>query len=124
MLDFYIAGFLVLLGLFPAVGAFILLMPKAVLGGATLVMFATIAVAGLKILTTDAIDRRKSLIIATLIDLGLGVMMVPEAQAQLPALTRNILSSSVTVARFCAIIMSLLIPEIPDDTSQTSTTSI
>ena len=118
---FYIAGFLVLLGLFPAVGAFILLMPKAVLGGATLVMFATIAVAGVKILTTDPIDRRKSLIIATSIGLGLGVMMVPEALAQLPPLAHNILSSSVTVAGFCAIIMSILIP---DDSSEPSTTPI
>jgi xanthine permease XanP len=108
---YYIAGFLVLLGLFPAVGAFILLMPKAVLGGATLVMFATIAVAGVKILTTDAIDRRKSLIIATSLGLGLGVMMVPEALTQLPSLAANILSSSVTVAGFSAIIMSLLIPD-------------
>ncbi|WP_339720272.1 nucleobase:cation symporter-2 family protein [uncultured Paraglaciecola sp.] len=118
---FYIAGLLVLLGLFPAVGAFILLMPKAVLGGATLVMFATIAVAGVKILTTDAIDRRKSLIIATSLGLGLGVMMVPEALTQLPPLAANILSSSVTVAGFCAIIMSLLIP---DNSSQPTTSPI
>lgn len=109
-IGFYIAGILVLLGLFPAIGGFILLMPKSVLGGATLVMFATIAVAGVKILTSQPIDRRKSLIIATSLGLGLGVMMVPEALAQLPTLVRNILSSSVTVAGFCAIIMSLLIP--------------
>lgn len=87
-----------------------LLLPKAVLGGATLVMFATIAVAGVKILTTAPNDRRKSLIIATSIGLGLGVMMVPEALSQLPPLAVNIFSSSVTVAGFCAILMSLLIP--------------
>jgi xanthine permease XanP len=108
---FYIAGFLVLLGLFPAIGGFIQLMPKSVLGGATLVMFATIAVAGVKILTSEPIDRRKSLIISTSLGLGLGVMMVPEALAQLPDLARNILSSSVTVAGFCAIIMSVAIPD-------------
>ena len=64
-------------------------MPKAVLGGATLIMFATIAVAGVKILTSDPIDRRKSLIISTSIGLGLGAMMVPEALAQLPPLARH-----------------------------------
>jgi xanthine permease XanP len=114
----------VLLGLFPVAGAFILLMPKAVLGGATLIMFATIAVAGVKILTTDPIDRRKSLIISTSIGLGLGAMMVPEALAQLPPLARDILSSSFTVAGFCAIITSLFISGIPKKTSETSTTSI
>ncbi|ABG40741.1 uracil-xanthine permease [Paraglaciecola sp. T6c] len=108
---FYIAGFLVLLGLFPVVGSVLQLMPKPVLGGATLVMFATIAVAGVKILTSEPIDRRKSLIIATSLGLGLGVMMVPETLAQLPQLANNILSSSVTTAGFCAIIMSIAIPE-------------
>lgn len=120
-IGFYIAGILVLLGLFPAIGGFILLMPKSVLGGATLVMFATIAVAGVKILTSQPIDRRKSLIIATSLGLGLGVMMVPEALAQLPTLARNIFSSSVTVAGFCAIIMSLLIPA--DNLPQSASTS-
>jgi len=110
---FYIAGLLVLLGLFPAIGAVMQLMPKPVLGGATLVMFATIAVAGVKILTSEPIDRRKSLIIATSMGLGLGVMMVPAAVAQLPELAKNIFSSSVTVAGFCAIVMSMLIPEKP-----------
>ena len=108
---FYIAGLLVLLGLFPAIGAVMQLMPKSVLGGATLVMFATIAVAGVKILTSEPIDQRKSLIIATSMGLGLGVMMVPDALKQLPPLANNILSSSVTVAGFCAIVLSLLIPE-------------
>lgn len=107
---FYIAGFLVLLGLFPTVGAVIQLMPKSVLGGATLVMFATIAVAGVKILTSEPIDRRASLIIATSMGLGLGVMMVPEALTQLPPLAKNIFSSSVTVAGFCAILMSVAMP--------------
>lgn len=111
---FYIAGILVLLGLFPAIGGFIQLMPKSVLGGATLVMFATIAVAGVKIITSEPIDRRKSLIIATSLGLGLGVMMVPDALAQLPPLANNIFSSSVTVAGFCAIIMSIVIPDTED----------
>ena len=108
---FYIAGLLVLLGLFPIIGSVLQLMPKPVLGGATLVMFATIAVAGVKILTSEPIDRRKSLIIATSLGLGLGVMMVPDALAQLPQLVNNILSSSVTTAGFCAITMSILIPD-------------
>jgi len=108
---FYIAAFLVVLGLFPVIGAFIQLMPKAVLGGATLVMFATIAVAGLNILTSEPIDRRKSLIIATSLGLGLGVMMVPEILSNLPTLAKNILSSSVTVAGFSAIFLNILLPE-------------
>jgi len=47
---FYIAGLLILLGLFPVVGGVLQAMPKPVLGGATLIMFGTVAIAGIKIL--------------------------------------------------------------------------
>ncbi|MGJ8681707.1 nucleobase:cation symporter-2 family protein [Paraglaciecola sp.] len=108
---FYIAGILVLLGLFPVIGGVLQAIPKPVLGGATLVMFATIAVAGIKILGSEPIDRRKSLIIATSFGAGLGVLMVPDAVQGLPVVIKNILSSAVTTAGFTAIIMSLLIPD-------------
>ena len=108
---FYIAGFLVILGLFPVIGWVLQAIPKPVLGGATLVMFATIAVAGIKILGSEPIDRRKSLIIACSFGAGLGVLMVPDALQGLPLFIKNIVSSAVTTAGFTAIIMSLLIPE-------------
>ncbi|MCF2948717.1 purine permease [Paraglaciecola aquimarina] len=108
---FYIAGILIILGLFPIIGGVLQAIPKPVLGGATLVMFATIAVAGIKILGSEPIDRRKSLIIATSFGAGLGVLMVPDAVQALPVVIKNILSSAVTTAGFTAIIMSLLIPD-------------
>lgn len=107
----YVAALLVFLGLFPFIGGIFQAMPKPVLGGATLVMFATIAVAGIKILTSEPIDRRKSLIIATSLGFGLGVMTVPNALSQLPKLLADILSSPISVAGFTAISLSLLIPE-------------
>lgn len=51
-------------------------------------------------------------------------MMAPEALAQLPLLTSNILTSSVTAAGFCAIIIGLIMYDISNDNSETSTTSI
>jgi xanthine permease XanP len=108
---FYVAGFLVILGLFPIVGSALQSIPKPVLGGATLVMFATIAVGGIKILASEPIDRRKSLIIATSLGAGLGVLMVPDALQGLPDMLKNTLSSSVTMAGFTAIVMSVLLPD-------------
>jgi xanthine permease XanP len=58
---YFIAFILVVLGLFPALGVVLQNIPKPVLGGATLVMFATIAVAGIKILSSEPITRRNSL---------------------------------------------------------------
>lgn len=108
---FYVAAFLVFLGLFPIVGGVLQNIPKPVLGGATLVMFATIAVGGIKILASEPIDRRKSLIIATSLGAGLGILMVPTALQGLPDAVSNILSSPVTLAGSTAIILSLLLPE-------------
>lgn len=54
----YIAGLLVLLGLFPVIGGPFTLIPKPVLGGATLVLFGSIAVAGIRILASQTIDRK------------------------------------------------------------------
>jgi xanthine permease XanP len=108
---FYVAGLLAILGLFPIIGSVLQSIPKAVLGGATLVMFATIAVGGIKILASEPIDRRKSLIIATSLGAGLGVLMVPDVMQGLPDMLKNTLSSSVTMAGFTAIIMSVLLPD-------------
>ncbi|RDV25522.1 purine permease [Alteromonas aestuariivivens] len=108
---FYVAGILMLLGLFPLIGGIFQAMPKPVLGGATLVMFATIAVAGIRILTSEPIDRRKSLIIATSLGCGLGVMMVPNALSQLPQWAQDMWSSPVTVSGFCAIFLSVVMPQ-------------
>lgn len=107
---YFIAAILVLLGAFPILGVILQNIPKPVLGGATLVMFATIAVAGIKIISAEQIDRRASLIIATSFGLGFGTMLVPDALEQLPSLLKNILSSAVSTAGLTAIIMTLVLP--------------
>jgi xanthine permease XanP len=108
---YYISFFLIILGLFPVIGGVFQAIPKPVLGGATLILFSTIAVAGIKILASEEIDRRKSLIIATSLGVGLGVLVVPEALQQLPEAIKNVLSSSVTTAGFTAIFMTILLPD-------------
>jgi xanthine permease XanP len=108
---YFIAAILILLGLFPMFGALLQNIPKPVLGGATLVMFATIAVAGIKIISSQKIDRRSSLIIATSFGLGFGIMLVPDVLLNMPVLLRNILSSPVSTAGFTAIIMTIALPD-------------
>ena len=107
---FFIAGMFILLGLFPVIGAFLQTMPKPVLGGATLVMFGTVAAAGIRILATAELGRRDLLIMAVAFGLGLGVTAVPEVTNFMPPLLKNVLSSSVTVAGLSAILMSLFLP--------------
>lgn len=111
---FYIAGFLVLLGLFPHIGAVLQLMPKPVLGGATLIMFGTVAVAGIKIICEAGLDRRNMLIVAISLGLGLGVASVPEVLSQMPETLKNIFGSPVSIGAFAAILLNILMPENDD----------
>lgn len=108
---FFIAGILVLLGLFPIIGAVLQLMPKPVLGGATLIMFGTVAVAGIKILSEAGLHRRNMLIVAISLGMGLGVAAVPEVLRELPKALHNIFESPITVGAFCAIILNIFLPE-------------
>ena len=112
----YIGGILVLLGFFPFVGQLFLLIPKPVLGGATLVLFGTIAVAGIRILATQEIDRRKVYIMAVSFGLGLGVTLVPEATQNLPAFLKQVVATPITLAGLSAILLSLAIPETAETT--------
>ena len=112
----YIGGIIVLLGFFPFVGQLFLLIPKPVLGGATLVLFGTIAVAGIRILATQEIDRRKVYIMAVSFGLGLGVTLVPEATQNLPAFLKQVVATPITLAGLSAILLSLAIPETKETT--------
>ena len=107
---YYIAAFLVILGLFPAVGLVFSLMPEPVLGGATLLMFGTVASAGIRIIAAQKINNRKAtLVIALSFALGLSVEMVPEILCQFPESIKNIFSSGITTGGVTAIISNALI---------------
>ena len=106
---YYIAGFLLLLGLFPAVGLVFSLMPEPVLGGATLLMFGTVASAGIRIISSQRIDRKATLVIALSFSLGLSVELVPEILCQLPDSIKSIFSSGITTGGLTAILANILI---------------
>ena len=106
---YYIAAMLVLLGLFPYVGLVFSLMPEPVLGGATLLMFGTVAAAGVRILASQNIDRKASLVIAISMSFGVGVEMVPDILACMPQTIREIFGSGITTGSVAAILANLLI---------------
>ena len=110
-IGYYVAVILMILGLFPVIGGILQQMPKPVLGGATLVMFGTVAAAGVKILATETLDRRSLLIMAASFGIGLGVTMTPDLLEQTPDLVRNIFGSAVTSGGLTAILLSLILPE-------------
>jgi xanthine permease XanP len=107
----YIGAILFLLGLLPMIGALLQQIPKPVLGGATLVMFGSVAAAGVRILAQSPLDRRNMLIIATSFGVGLGVAAQPQLLHRMPQLVQNLFDSAITSGGITALVMCLLLPE-------------
>jgi xanthine permease XanP len=109
-IGYFIAVFLVILGLFPIIGGVFKLIPDAVLGGGTLIMFGTIAAAGINIMASHAINRRGLLIIAVSYGLGMGVLFAPEILDNFPPLIKSVFSSGITTGGLSAILLNILLP--------------
>ncbi|TGV06506.1 purine permease [Alcaligenaceae bacterium 429] len=107
----WIAGMLVILGLFPVVSGVLQAVPEPVLGGAVMVMFGAVAASGINILAGTTLDRRSLLIIAVSLGLGLGVSEVPELLANVPEGVRNVLGSGVATGGICALLMNWFLPD-------------
>lgn len=116
---YYIAAFFFLLGLFPVIGAIFQQLPKPVIGGATLIMFGTVAAAGIRILSKVDFNRRTMLILAVSFGLAMGVGTVPDALKEMPKLVQSILGSAITVSGLTALILNWILPE-DDKTEQYS----
>ncbi len=108
---YFIAAMLIILGLFPGVASFVQLIPEPVLGGATIVMFGTIAAAGIRIISRVELDRRAILIMALSFSMGLGIAQKPEILQFMPEFIKNILSSGIAAGGLTAIILNLVLPE-------------
>lgn len=105
----YIAGILVLLGIFPIIGGVISIMPKPVLGGATLILFSMVASAGIRIVTAHPLGRKEMLILAVSLGSGLGAHFVPEVFTYMPQIIKDIGHSPIAVGGMVAIIANLVL---------------
>lgn len=107
---FWIAGMLAVVGLFPIVGGVFSIIPAPVLGGATIIMFGTVAAAGIRIIASSIIDRRGVLIMAISFGLGLGVAFVPEVIKNFSPILRSIFGSAITTGGLTAILLNIVLP--------------
>lgn len=107
----YIAVILVVLGLFPILGAVLQQIPRPVLGGSTFVMFSLIVVSGIRIIGSQHLTRKDTITVALSVGMGLGVQLLPEVLSFLPPLWKQIFSSGITTGGLTAILCGLLLPE-------------
>lgn len=107
----FIAVILVLAGLFPVVGRVFTTIPAPVLGGAMVLMFGLIAIAGVRIIMTNGINRREAVIAATAVGIGLGVAFEPEVFKMLPEVFRN----AIAAGGITAVLLNLILPRDTQD---------
>ncbi|ULJ60096.1 uracil-xanthine permease family protein [Wielerella bovis] len=102
----FIAIILVVAGLFPIFGRAFTTIPSPVLGGAMVLMFGLIAIAGVRIIVTNGINRREAVIAATAVGVGLGVAFEPDVFKLLPEVFRN----AIAAGGITAVVLNLLLP--------------
>ena len=104
---------LILAGLFPKVGAIISIMPQPVLGGAAVMMFASIVVSGINLITENGpIDGRNATIISVALGLGYGIGSTTAVQSFMPTwMTYVFGGSGIVPAALIAIILNIVLPK-------------
>ncbi len=110
------AVFLILAGLSPKLAAVISIMPQSVLGGAAVMMFSSIAVSGIKLLTKFGVTNRVVTIVSIAMGLGYGLGATGGALAGLPQGVQLIFGGSgIVPAAILAIVLNIVIPKEQED---------
>ena len=116
---FSIAAILILVaGLIPKFSGILTTIPQCVLGGATISVFASITMTGIKLITTEEMNYRNTSIVGLAVAVGMGVTSAPESLAMFPDWVTLVFGkSAVVLATIIAITLNLIIPK-PKKTSK------
>ena len=105
------AIFLMLCGLIPKLGALISIMPQAVLGGAAVMMFSSIVVSGIQLITKEKMTPRTLTIVSVALGVGYGMGANAKILANPPQFVQLICGESgIVPAAFVAILLNCLLP--------------
>ena len=109
--------FLIACGLFPKLAALISIMPQSVLGGAAVMMFSSIVVSGIQLITKWPVTPRNVTIVSVALGLGYGLGANSAVLAHMPqAITLIFGGSGIVPAALFAIILNIVLP--PDEKSE------
>ncbi|MFD1864443.1 nucleobase:cation symporter-2 family protein [Planococcus chinensis] len=105
---------LITLGFVPKIAAATTIIPPAVLGGAMIAMFGMVISQGIKMLSKIITESQEnSMIIACSVGIGLGVTVVPELFAQLPASLQILTSNGIVAGSVTAIALNIVFNMVP-----------
>ena len=106
------AVFLILCGLIPKLGALVSIMPQSVLGGAAVMMFSSIVVSGIQLITKEKLTPRNLTIVAVALGVGYGMGANRGILAHAPAAVKLIFGGSgIVPAALVAIILNIVLPQ-------------
>ena len=104
-------GFLLLAGLIPKFSAILTTIPQCVLGGATITVFSTIAMTGMKLIASETISPRNTTIVGLSAALGVGISQSSSALSQFPeSITIIFGKTPVVIATIMAVLLNLILP--------------
>lgn len=106
------AALILIAGLVPKFSALLTTIPQCVLGGATVSVFASIAMTGMKLVTTAGMNYRNSSIVGLAAALGMGVSQASAALSTFPSWVTTIFGKSpVVIATIVAVILNIILPK-------------
>lgn len=106
------AGIMILAGFVPALGVILASLPDAVLGGCTLMMFGSIVVSGVRMISQCGYSQRNMSIAALSLSIGLGFTQTPQIFRLFPDLFRSVFAENcVAVVFIVAILLNLIFPK-------------
>lgn len=105
------AVILLVAGLIPKFSAVLTTIPQCVLGGATITVFASIAMTGIKLVMTEDMNYRNTSIVGLSVALGMGVTQAANSLAAFPDWATTIFGKSPVVVATCvAILLNVILP--------------
>ena len=108
----FAGGFLLLAGVSPKFAAILTTIPQCVLGGATITVFSTIAMTGMKLIASQDLTARNTTIVGLSAALGVGISQASSALSQFPAAVTMIFGKSpVVIATLMAVLLNLILPK-------------
>lgn len=99
-------------GIIPKFSALLTTIPQCVLGGATVSVFASIAMTGMKLVSSAKMDYRNSSIVGLAAALGMGISQATAALATFPDWVTTIFGKSpVVLATLVAVVLNIILPK-------------
>ena len=106
------AVIMILAGLFPGLGVILASLPDAVLGGCTLMMFGSIVVSGVHMLSQCGYSERNMTIAALSLSVGLGFTQTPQIFHIFPPLFKSVFAENcVAVVFLVSLVLSFILPK-------------